>query len=85
MSHSANPSVPSPVCPQTTTPCPLWHTVHNAAATIGQRVADRLGPCEADILYDPIEFGDDDGKRSYAEMAQTIQRIVQEEILRVLS
>ncbi|SMC08100.1 hypothetical protein SAMN00768000_3651 [Sulfobacillus thermosulfidooxidans DSM 9293] len=46
---------------------------------LGRRIAERLGPAEADILYDPDTFGDDDGSRSPDAMTARIQAIVVDE------
>lgn len=46
---------------------------------LGRRIAERLGPAEADLLYDPDTFGDDEGTRSYDAMTARIQAIVVDE------
>ncbi|POB12179.1 hypothetical protein [Sulfobacillus sp. hq2] len=53
-------------------PATLW-------ADLGRRIAERLGPGDADLLYDPATFGDAAGTLSYDAMTARIQAIVVEE------
>lgn len=46
---------------------------------LGRRIAERLGPGDADLLYDPATFGDAEGTLSSDAMMARIQAIVVEE------
>lgn len=48
-------------------------------ADLGRRIADRLGPGGADLLYDPDTFGEAEGELSSEAMMARIQAIVVEE------
>ncbi|WP_020373488.1 hypothetical protein [Sulfobacillus thermosulfidooxidans] len=56
----------------------VWHD-------LGRRIAERLGPAEADLLYDPDTFGDDGGSLSTDAMMARIQAIVVEECQRLMT